>query len=41
MYTSDSIANSQRMLNELNKSGAIAKISISVESDSYPKLIIF
>ena len=34
MYTSDSIGNSQRMLTEINKSGAIAKIRILVESDT-------
>ena len=33
MYTFDSIGNSQRMLTEINESGAIAKISIWVESD--------
>ena len=34
MYTSGSIANSQRMLTEINKSDAIAKIRIWVESDT-------
>ena len=34
MYTSGSIANSQRMLTEINESGAIAKIRIWVESDT-------
>ena len=31
MYTSGSIANSQRILSEINKSGTIAKIEIWVE----------
>ena len=34
MYTSDSIASSQRILTEINKSGTIAKIKIWVESDT-------
>ena len=34
LYTSGSIANSQRMLTEINKSGTIAKIRIWVESDT-------
>ena len=34
MYTSGSIENSQRMLTEINESGVITKISISVESDT-------
>ena len=34
MYTSGSIANSQRMLTEINESSAIAKIRIWVESDT-------
>ena len=34
MYTSGSIKNSQRMLTEINKSDAIAKIKIWVESDT-------
>ena len=34
MYTSDSIANSQRMLTEINESGAIDKIRIWVESNT-------
>ena len=33
MYTFGSIANSQRVLTERNKSGAITKIRIRVESD--------
>ena len=34
MYTSGSIENSQRTLTEINESGVITKISISVESDT-------
>ena len=34
MYTSGSVENSQRMLTEINESGVITKISISVESDT-------
>ena len=34
MYISGSIENSQRMLTKVNKSGAIAKIRIWVESDT-------
>ena len=34
IYTSGSIENSQRMLTEINESGVITKISISVESDT-------
>ena len=34
MYTSGSIANSQRMLTEINKSDTIAKIEVCVESDT-------
>ena len=34
MYTFGSIASSQRMPTEINESGAIAKIRISVESDT-------
>ena len=34
MYTSSSVANSQRMLDEVNESDAIAKISIWVEKDT-------
>ena len=34
MYTSGSIANSQRMLTEINESGTIAEIRIWVESDT-------
>ena len=34
IYTSGRIANSQRRLNEVNRSGAIAKIRIWVESDT-------
>ena len=36
MYTFSSIANSQRMLTEINKIGAIDKIRISVESEYFP-----
>ena len=35
MYISGSIVNSQRMLTEINKSGAIAKVRIWVESDTF------
>ena len=38
MYTSGSIANSQRMLTGINESGAIAKISVRVESDAVKHL---
>ena len=34
MYTFGGIASSQRMPTEINESGAIAKIRISVESDT-------
>ena len=34
MYTSSSIANSQRMQTEINESDTIAKIRISVENDT-------
>ena len=34
IYTSGSIANSQRMRTEINESAAIAKIKIWVESDT-------
>ena len=34
MYTSGSITSSQRIPTEINESGAIAKIIISVESDT-------
>ena len=34
MYTSGSMANSQRMLTEIYKSGAVAKIRTKVESDT-------
>ena len=34
MYTFGSIGNSQKMLTEINKSGAVAKIKIWVESDT-------
>ena len=33
MYKSDSITNSQRMLTEVNESGAVAKIRVLVKSD--------
>ena len=38
MYTSRSIANSQRMITEINKSVAIAKVRILVESDTVKHL---
>ena len=38
MYTSASIANSQRMLTEINENGTIAKISIWVESNTVKHL---
>ena len=41
MYTSGSIANSQKMLTEINESGAIAKIKIWVESDTAKHLKTF
>ena len=41
MYTSGSIASSQRMLTKINKSGTIAKIRISVESDTVKHLKAF
>ena len=34
MYTSGSIANSQRILTEINESGIITKVSVWVESDT-------
>ena len=34
MYTSDSIANSQRILTEINESRIITKVSVWVESDT-------
>ena len=34
MYTSGSISSSQRILTEITKIGALAKIRISVESDT-------
>ena len=34
MYISGSIANSERMLTDINESGVITKISICVESDT-------
>ena len=34
MYTSSSIANSQRMLTEMNKSGALVRVKIFVETDT-------
>ena len=33
MYKSDSITNSQRLLTEVNESGAVAKIRVLVKSD--------
>ena len=41
MYTSDSIASLQRLPTEINESGAIAKIRISVESDTVKRLKTF
>ena len=41
MYTSGSIASSQRMLSEINESGAIAKIRISMERDTIKHLNTF
>ena len=41
VYTSGSIANSQRMLNEINEIGAIAKIRIWVESNTVEHLKAF
>ena len=38
IYTSDSIANIQRMLTEINESGAIAKVIILVEKDTVKHL---
>ena len=38
MYTSGSIVNSQRMLNEINENGAIVKIRIWVGSDTVKHL---
>ena len=41
MYTSGSITSSQRMLTEINKIDDIAKIRISVESDTVHQLKAF
>ena len=41
MYTSGSMASSQRMRIEINESGTIAKIRISVESDTVKHLKAF
>ena len=41
MYTFGSIASSQWMPTEINESGAIAKIRISVESDTVKRLKAF
>ena len=41
MDTFSSIASSQRMPTEINESGAIAKIRISVESDTVNRLTAF
>ena len=41
MYTSGSIASSQRMLAEINESGAVDKKWISVESDTVKHLKAF
>ena len=40
MYTSGSIASSQRLANEINETGAIAKIRISVESNTVKRLTL-
>ena len=41
MHTSGSIANSQRMLTEINESGSIAKLRIWVKSDTVKHLKAF
>ena len=41
MHTSGSIANSRRMLTEINESGSIAKLRIWVESDTVKHLKAF
>ena len=41
MCTSGSIASLQRMLTEINESGTVAKIGISVESDTDKHLKTF
>ena len=41
IYTSESIANSQRVLTEINESGAIAKVAIWMESDLVKHLKTF
>ena len=41
IYTSGSITSSQRMLTEINESDTIAKIKISVESDTVKHLKAF
>ena len=41
MYTSGSIASSHRMLTKINENSAIAKISISKESDTVKHLKAF
>ena len=41
MYTSGSKTNSQRILTEINKNAAMAKIKISVENDTVKSLKTF
>ena len=41
MYISDSIASSQRLPIKINENGAIAKIRISMESDTIKRLKAF
>ena len=41
MYTSGSIASSQRVLTEINESGAIGKVRISMENDTVKHLKAF
>ena len=41
MYTSSSIANSQRMLTEVNETGVIVKISTWVESNTVKQFYAF
>ena len=40
MYTSGSIASSQRLANEINETGAMAKIRVSVESNTVKRLTL-
>ena len=41
MYTSESIASSQRLPTEINETGTIAKVRISVESNTVKRLKAF